>query len=153
MLSYEQIFETEEPWPDGPGILTDIVVFLKDKHFVAYASEARPGDVTIVLPMPQFVDDGGKLQNVLYLVPERLRLIFSQRWEMIAAARQANVLTCVRMHLNEDLTQALVIRINHDLREQEQLLVASGEPPIWELVAANFGLNPYDLPTPAEIAK
>ena len=62
-------------------------------------------------------------------------------------------MACVRMHLDEALTQALVIRINHDLREQEQRLVVGGEPPIWELVAANFGLNPYDLPTPAEIAK
>ena len=151
MKTFSEIFEIEEPWPEGPGILTDIVLFLQGRGFMAVPEEG--GTMRVMLPMPQRLSPiDGQPENLYYAIPARLRGIFAERWEMIGPSRQENVLACVRMYLEEDMTDEMVFRVNRDLADQENRFVASGEPPIWQIVAANMGLNPFDLPEPAGLA-
>lgn len=154
-LDYAEIWERKGRWLMGPSLLTDMILFLKDRGLEA---KKDPGDshmLMIALPLPQLQDEvwGPMGITIVHYVPEELRPIFIERCNLVLAERAPLVLPKIRENFIDrptKMTPHSRMQINQFLREIEREIEARGEePPLWHLAAFAFGFHPYALPEPA----
>jgi len=86
--TFAEIWERKGRWSSGPGLLTDIVLFLRQRCLVP---EPDPNDstrVNIILPLPEVTNKrAGRRSSVISLIPAELRKIFDERCGRILERR------------------------------------------------------------------
>jgi hypothetical protein len=148
--TFPEIWERKVRWPKGPGLLTDIVLFLRDRSLVAVCDPHDASRVNITLPLPEIANERtGERTSVISMVPPELRDIFIERCRRILESRASLTEQLRTNFLSKAVTKTSLGLIDSYLIHHEREVEQRGEAQLWQVAAEEFGLMWQALPKPA----
>ncbi len=149
--SFSEIWEQDAQWLMGPGLLSDVVHFLKGKSMAARMDPGRNA-MDVFVPLPTVLDAiSGERVQVDAAIPEALQPIFADCIGRIASVRLPD-LELLRPLLYTAMTRHLLVDAGAILQDRERRRECCGRGELWKVAAAEFGFNPHILPRPAGMA-
>jgi hypothetical protein len=153
LTPFQKKWELDGRWLMGPGILANIVLFLKDESLIAVQNGGNPSAIDIVLPLPDVRDElTGKLVSIRFAIPEELRGRFDRYCFNIMNTYCSDVERVCKEYYGELSCRLTRDRMNRKLREADEMRRALGENELWKTAAQEFGFNWLALPHPASLA-
>lgn len=153
MNTFSDIWERDALWLMGPGLLSDVVEFLRGRGFEAVRKPDQPDSVMVALPLPKVMNDvTGQREDVLWAIPPELRGLFQGLCGHVMAAREPSIRERLSPFLGQKMHSFTLSRMNAALLDIEREAQRRGEPMLWELAAEAFGFHPLALPKPARLA-
>jgi hypothetical protein len=147
---YAQIFEREGRWLIGPGLLSDIVAYLK--YVGGFIAVFRRQELAVELPLPLIRDEiTDELAGIYWAIPEELRLIFEDRCQVVINRRAESIYAALCGYLGQGQTSDQFYRINATLAALEDKSESRGWPTVWEIAAEEFGFSSCRLPPRANL--
>lgn len=138
--TFEEIWEQDAKWLMGREILSDIVVFLKDKSPIATFEENGVCQISLPLPTLKDVLTGNDV-SIFYSVPSELSHLFEDRWSSVLQHRSEFVEDLGSQYVGSMVDERTIVEINHKLHEHERTIRASRGPCIALLAAQAFGVS------------
>lgn len=156
MQTFAEIWERDGRWLLGPGLLGDVIEFLRGRAPIVSPSDRDPSTVNLQIPMPHVRDDvSGELRSVYYAVPRELQPIFAERCSLILRDWYGpETVRLLHQYLNRRQNTAEVLaEMNAGLAHIERERTARGEDAeLWEIAANRFGFSRWTIPKPAGLA-
>ena len=147
-LTYADIWETQEPWPDGLDVLGSVVRYQRGRAPRLVYTPTPAGILgSLGMELPTFVHPVLGLVSTQAVVPGHLLPVLQARCTLVMNQWHCFDVDAV-MNWGKEQRVSDYTRLVFDARlaEVESNRLLCGETPYWAYVAVAFGLDPLSLP-------
>jgi hypothetical protein len=144
-ITYDEIWQSEQPWPEGRDVLGTIVRFQRGRAPVLVYTGPRTG--TVGLQMPVFLDEQARLATTETVTPPRLWPVLRERCALaLKLWHDFDVDEVLSWGKAQPVSDDTRRAFNARMQQVERDRATAGDRPLWTYVAEAFALDPGALP-------
>lgn len=144
--SYDDIWNIlSDEMPDIRPVLTDVVIFLKNKSLKAISTKRK--GISVLVPIAHIMKaKSNRLVPVRSYLPVQVQAIFDARIDMALLPYKGIMAELVNTYNRNINLEKNLIKFNKMLKDDEDRRKAENELQLWQHVALVFGLDWSNLP-------